>query len=109
MLLLEVDEEDAPGLPGLQWTQLLDLLDADALLVLEAQVVGPVESEVFFVVPLVDGPVEFVAQEIDELRERLDGSQPPALYFGHHVPRQLSSIHARSTGATPSGACTFFR
>src|SRR6185437_9434944 len=67
--------------------------------VIEGQIV-----EVF----LVDGPFQLVAQIFDERRERFNFAQ---LFTVHIRPvvSQLNSSHARSTGLTPTGACTLRR
>jgi hypothetical protein len=74
-LLLEIDPKDTPGLVGMEGTELLDFLDVDGGLRVEAEFGRVVsEGDVLHIVRA-DRPVEFVAQIRHQLREGLDATK----------------------------------
>jgi hypothetical protein len=75
LLAVELDEEDAPWLLGIERTELADGLDLGGVLRFETEFVGfVIEGEILDAVAF-ERPAEFVLEVADEMGERADGAE----------------------------------
>jgi len=95
-LRLELDEEDAPRLVGNQWAKLPDVPDLGRGFGIEPQILGLVVEGQIFERVIVDGPVEFLLQVLDQLREAPDLSQLIPMVRGHLVASFSSTFMSKT-------------